>query len=60
MDVSTVGPGVDIVDAVALKKANDGEGVSVSLLKKTLDMQKTIGFEIAKMLEVGTTVDTKA
>ena len=61
MDVGSVGnEGPDVMDAVALKTENVSAGVSVSVMKKALDIEKMIGEEIAKLLGVGANVDVRA
>jgi len=49
-----------VAQTLALKDGNRGAAIEVALMKNALDVQKTMGQEIARMLQVGTGLDVTA
>lgn len=60
MDGVSADLGSIITSTLALKSGERGAAVEMALLKNALDMQKELGAQIARMLQVGTVIDVSA
>lgn len=60
MDGVSLNAGDPLLGALELKRTGESMSVSVALLKKSLDMERLMAAELARMLQVGTSIDVTA